>query len=255
MNETGKQFSFTRAASSTSGRAKNQIPISNVKKASSYQSESHAVPLLVNPGHIYLLRNPAYREHYHKLGKTGDTVEKRAKKLSQPTGVPSGFLIVYQHRVADCDKAENMAKERLKNYRVADTEFFDLTQNEAIKTLMEVVSVINTPGDDDEGNPFANCIFENIRNLFETGEIRALSGEELKIKLLHILTPGYSDSSLAFTLKEFVEKTGIPEDRVIELLKQLKLQTQEQFLSRYKQEEEQLCREIDEDIRSGRLKI
>jgi hypothetical protein len=28
MNENEKQFSFTRAASSTSGRAKNQIPIS-----------------------------------------------------------------------------------------------------------------------------------------------------------------------------------------------------------------------------------
>jgi hypothetical protein len=29
MNESEKQFSFTRAASSTSGRAKNQIPISS----------------------------------------------------------------------------------------------------------------------------------------------------------------------------------------------------------------------------------
>ena len=29
MNESEKQFSFTRAASNTSGRAKNQIPISN----------------------------------------------------------------------------------------------------------------------------------------------------------------------------------------------------------------------------------
>ena len=28
MNESEKQFSFTRAASSTSGRAQNQIPIS-----------------------------------------------------------------------------------------------------------------------------------------------------------------------------------------------------------------------------------
>jgi hypothetical protein len=28
MNESEKQFSFTRAASSSSGRAKNQIPIS-----------------------------------------------------------------------------------------------------------------------------------------------------------------------------------------------------------------------------------
>jgi hypothetical protein len=39
MNETGKQFSFTRAASSTSGRAKNQIPI--------IDRICHAIALLV----------------------------------------------------------------------------------------------------------------------------------------------------------------------------------------------------------------
>jgi hypothetical protein len=32
MNESEKQLSFTRAASSTSGRAKNQIPISSENK-------------------------------------------------------------------------------------------------------------------------------------------------------------------------------------------------------------------------------
>lgn len=202
-------------------------------------------------GHIYLLKNPAYRDNYHKLGKTADTVEKRAKKLSQPTGVPSEFLIVYQHRVVDCDAAENMAKERLKNYRVADTEFFDLPQNEAIKILMEVVSIFNTPDDDGEENPFANCIFQNIRELFETGQVRSLSGEALKIQLFYLLSPGYS--RLSFTLKEFVDKTGIPEDRVMELLKQLNIQTEEQITYELKRQEKQY-HEMDEEIRRGRLK-
>ena len=206
----------------------------------------------MNPGHIYLLNNPAYRANYHKVGKTADTVERRARKLSQPTGVPSEFVIVYQHRVVDCDKAENMAKERLKNCRVADTEFFDLPQNEAIKILMDVVSSINASDEDEEGNPFANCIFENIRKLFETGEIRSLSGEALKIKLLDLLTPGYSVSRLPFTLKEFVDKTGISEDRVTELLKQLKIQTEEQILDKVKRQERQSIREMDEDMRNRR---
>ena len=64
-------------------------------------------------GHIYLLKNPAYRPNYHKVGKTEDTTEKRARKLSQATGVPEEFIIVYQHRVPNCHRAESLAKERL----------------------------------------------------------------------------------------------------------------------------------------------
>jgi hypothetical protein len=194
-----------------------------------------------------LLKNPAYRDHYHKLGKTTDTVEKRAKKLSRPTGVPSEFVIVYAHRVVDCGAAENMAKERLKKYRVTDTEFFDLPQNEIIKILIEVVSFFNTPDDDEEENPFANCIFQNICELFENGQVRSLDGEALKIQLFYLLSPGYS--RLSFTMKEFVDKTGIPEDRVMVHLKQLNIQTEEQIFDEVKRQEEQLCREIDEDIR------
>lgn len=187
-------------------------------------------------GHIYLLKNPAYLNNYHKLGKTADTVEKRAKKLSQPTGVPSGFLIAYQHPVADCDAAERMAKERLKGYRVADTEFYDLPQNEAIKILMEIVSFINTPSDDDEGL-FATCIVQNIRELFESGEARSLSGEAFKIQLLYLMSPNYS--RMSFTLTEFVNKTGVPKDQVVRLLKQLKIQTEEEIFDHSKRLEEQ----------------
>ena len=203
--------------------------------------------------HIYLLKNPAYRDNYHKLGKTADTVEKRAKKLSQPTGVPSGFLIVYQHRVVDCDKAEDMAKERLKNYRVADTEFYDILQNEAIGILMEVVNIINTPSDDEEEHPYANAFLRKTRELFESGQVSSLSGEALKIRLFYLLSWAYWRES--FSLKEFVERTGIPEVRVTELLKQLGIQTEEQIRYERDQEEKQLCREIEEDIRTGRLKI
>jgi hypothetical protein len=203
---------------------------------------------IMKSGHIYLLKNPAYRDNYHKLGKTADTVEKRAKKLSQPTGVPSEFVIAYQHRVVDCDAAENMAKQRLKDYRVADTEFFDLPQNEAIKILMEVVSIINTTGDDEEENSFVNCVFEDIRELFETGQARSLNGEAFKIQVFYFLSAAYSRAS--FTLKEFVDKTGISENRVTELLKQLNIQTEDQIFDKLKRQEDQ-CREMDEDMRKG----
>ena len=221
-----------------------------VSKQHEGSSESQAIPQFMNPGHIYLLKNPAYRDNYHKLGKTTDTVEKRARKLSQPTGVPSEFRIVYQHWVVDCDKAENMAKERLQPYRVAGTEFFDLPQNEATNILIAVTDTVNAHSSDEEECLFANTFFQNIRGLFETRQVHSLSGDALKIRLLYLLSPAYS--RLSFTLKEFVDKTGISEDRVIDLLKQLGIQTEEQIWHEQHQEEKEMCREIEEeDMRNG----
>jgi hypothetical protein len=181
----------------------------------------------MNSGHIYLLKNRAYRNNYHKLGKTTDTVEKRARKLSQATGVPSEFRIVYQAEVVDCDKAENMAKERLKHYRVADTEFFDLPQDQAIQIVMEIVKLINTPNDSEQDHFYANDFLRKVCQLFESGQVRSLSGDALKIWLFCLLSPAYWRES--FSLKEFVDRTGIPEDRVIDLLKQLGLETEDQI--------------------------
>jgi|GEM_PF-6736640 len=202
-------------------------------------------------GHIYLLANPAYRENYHKLGKTADTVEKRAKDLSRPTGVPNEFVIVYQHQVVDCDAAENLAKKKLNDYRDRNNkEFFVLPQNEAIKILMEVVSIINATSDvEDEENAFANCIVDNIRRLFETGQVCSLSGDALKIKLFHELLPGLS--RLSFTLDEFADNTGISKERIVELLKQLNIKTEEQIEDEFKQQEAEYSRWFEELKKEG----
>jgi hypothetical protein len=53
MNESEKQFSFTRAASSTSERANNQTPIT-------YKHREK--PDAVAPGHQSVLLNPASQE-------------------------------------------------------------------------------------------------------------------------------------------------------------------------------------------------
>jgi T5orf172 domain-containing protein len=198
----------------------------------------------MKPGHIYLLRNPSYQANYHKLGKTTDTVEKRSKQLSRPTGVPSDFITVYQHSVIDCDKAENMAKERLKKYRVDNTEFFDLPQNEAIKVLMEVVNAINLIEKDDEPNPFADCVVDNICELFESGQVRLMDGEAFKLQIYYLLSPIYE--RLTFTSKEFANTTGISENRVGELASQLKFETEEQMMHRLKLEEDRCSQEFDQ---------
>jgi hypothetical protein len=199
----------------------------------------------MKPGRIYLLRNPAFKENYHKLGKTTRTVEERSKQLSKPTGIPSDLITVYQHDVVDCDKAENMAKERLKKYRVDNTEFFDLPQNEAIGVIMEVVNAINTVEEDiDERRPFSAYAVDEICKIFESGRVRSMDGEAFKVQIYYLLSPVYG--RLTFTSKEFADKTGVSEKRIVELANQLKFETEEQMGRRMRLEEERLCREVDE---------
>lgn len=194
-------------------------------------------------GHIYLLKNPSYRANYHKLGKTADTVEKRARKLSQPTGVPTAFVVVYQHHVSDCHKAEALAKERLKKYRVADTEFFDVQQNEAIRILMEVVELINKPEDDSDSHPYADAFMQKVCAIFETGEATHMSEDEFKVRIFGLTSWAYWRES--FSLKEFAERTGIPEQRVSEILRQTGLSTEDEIAEERRRRDAELCREVE----------
>ena len=201
-------------------------------------------------GHIYLLKNPAYRPNYHKIVKTQETTEKRARKLSQPTGVPAEFIIVYQHHVPDCHRAESAAKERLKDYRVADTEFFDIPQNEAIKIMMEIVEAMQKPEDDTEGHPYADTFLRKICELFETSAAARMSADEFKIRIYYLTSWRYWRES--FTLREFCEGTGIPTHRVSELLKTSGISTEEEIHEHYRKRDEEMFRGIENELREQR---
>ena len=56
-------------------------------------------------GWIYVLMNPAI-PNMVKVGKTTRDVEQRVAELSQPTGVPSPFVLIYKRWFSDCDIAE-----------------------------------------------------------------------------------------------------------------------------------------------------
>ena len=82
MNESEKQFSFTRAASSTGGRARKQIPISSVENSKNFPIDDRAL-----------------------VGQDGTTMNESQKQFSFTRGAlstcerrKSNFLI--QERIA-----------------------------------------------------------------------------------------------------------------------------------------------------------
>jgi hypothetical protein len=90
-------------------------------------------------GYIYILVNPAM-QGVVKIGKTTRTPEDRAKELSVATGVPFDFHVGYEKLVKDCDLAENLIQEKLKEKRTAkNREFFTLSLKEAIQAVAKII--------------------------------------------------------------------------------------------------------------------
>ena len=78
--------------------------------------------------------------HHIKIGKTTRTPEDRAVEISDSTGVPVPFVVLYKERVEDCDRAEMLIHQRLDGNRVSSNrEFFELEASEAVRVVREVV--------------------------------------------------------------------------------------------------------------------
>lgn len=75
-------------------------------------------------GFVYVLSNPAMPGIY-KVGMTTRSPSQRAAELSNSTGVPAEFSIVYYAEVADPAAVESAVHDRLAGYRVNPCrEFF-----------------------------------------------------------------------------------------------------------------------------------
>lgn len=93
----------------------------------------------MSSGYIYILTNASFAGNVLKIGKTTRSVERRAKELSDKTGMPKAFSIAYSVKVPDCDKAEQTIHSELDRYRTnAKREFFELTLEQAIEVVWAV---------------------------------------------------------------------------------------------------------------------
>lgn len=79
-----------------------------------------------------------------KIGKTTRASEVRAAEISQVTGVPGQFEVLYEEDVADVTLAERLIHERLAQYRVNPRrEFFLLPLKYAVRTVFSVCMSID----------------------------------------------------------------------------------------------------------------
>lgn len=79
------------------------------------------------PGYVYILSNPAFRDDIIKIGMTRRDPSQRASEI-YTTGVPMEFVVVYERRVLNCVVAEMRIHSILEKARInRDREFFRLT--------------------------------------------------------------------------------------------------------------------------------
>ncbi|WP_078549265.1 GIY-YIG nuclease family protein [Litchfieldia alkalitelluris] len=116
-------------------------------------------------GYIYVLLNYSMKGLI-KIGRTSKNPEERVEELSQATGVPTPFILVYMEYFNDCYMAEDQVHLALEDYRLsASREFFEMSPNKAIKLIQTLKQ------SEGEYNPENNNYMKSdIKNISEIGE-------------------------------------------------------------------------------------
>ena len=97
------------------------------------------------PGYVYILTNPSFREDWVKIGMSSRPVDVRSKELYN-TAVPLPFEIYATLKTVMYQEAERLIHrdlERFVNLRInKDREFFNVEPEKALEILKDVASVI-----------------------------------------------------------------------------------------------------------------
>ena len=97
------------------------------------------------PGYVYILTNPSFREDWVKIGKSARPVDVRSKELDN-TAVPLPFEIFATMKTAKYNEAERLVHryiERFTNLRIRNNrEFFNVKPEEALEIFRDVALVL-----------------------------------------------------------------------------------------------------------------
>lgn len=97
------------------------------------------------PGFVYILTNPSFREDWVKIGKSSRPVDVRSKELDN-TAVPLPFEIYATMKTAKYNEAEKLIHryiERFTNLRIRDNrEFFNISPEVALDIFRDVAGVL-----------------------------------------------------------------------------------------------------------------
>ncbi len=98
------------------------------------------------PGFVYILTNPSFREDWVKIGKSSRPVDVRSKELDN-TAVPLPFEIYATMKTVKYNEAEKLVHryiERFTNLRIRDNrEFFNVKPEVALDIFREIADVID----------------------------------------------------------------------------------------------------------------
>ena len=98
------------------------------------------------PGYVYILTNPSFREDWVKIGKSSRTVDVRSKELDN-TAVPLPFEIFATIKTAKYNEVEKLVHniiDNLTNFRIRQNrEFFNVAPQKALEILKEIALTID----------------------------------------------------------------------------------------------------------------
>ncbi|MCL6612541.1 MAG: GIY-YIG nuclease family protein [Peptococcaceae bacterium] len=101
---------------------------------------------MTEKGFIYVLINPSMPGMV-KIGRTSKDPQERIEELSNVTGVPTPFILIYKEFFNDCIYVEKYLHELLedKGYRISSNkEFFNVPINEVIKIINHTKNKFDT---------------------------------------------------------------------------------------------------------------
>ena len=98
------------------------------------------------PGYVYILTNPSFREDWVKIGKSSRPVDIRSKELDN-TAVPLPFEIFATMKTVKYNEAEKLVHryiERFTNLRIRNNrEFFNVKPEEALNIFEDVAMLLD----------------------------------------------------------------------------------------------------------------
>ena len=97
------------------------------------------------PGYVYILTNPSFREDWVKIGKSSRPVDVRSKELDN-TAVPLPFEIFATMKTLKYNEVEKLVHktiDRLTDLRIRQNrEFFNVAPQVALDILMDIASAV-----------------------------------------------------------------------------------------------------------------
>ena len=97
------------------------------------------------PGYVYILTNPSFREDWVKIGKSSRPVDVRSKELDN-TAVPLPFEIYATLKTSKYDKVEKQIHkqiDRLTDLRIRQNrEFFNIAPPVALDIMRDIADLL-----------------------------------------------------------------------------------------------------------------